>query len=162
MVIGWALQSPEQQQPVIRPLKTQCHTKLGSAEPRHLGYRGVNIKLACLGGGGGGCIATPLDDQSGSIKATRKRLKMTTLRYISGKGTGWALQSPKCRKPILQPLKTQWRRKLGSAEPRLLGTAITGWYTADWPVLGLNWSGVDPPLSSSRACLTTFLAFSVP
>ena len=27
---------------------------------------------------------------------------------------------------------------------------------------GLNWSGVDPPLSSSRACLTTFIAFSVP
>ena len=29
-------------------------------------------------------------------------------------------------------------------------------------VLGLNWSGVDPPLSSSRACLTTFIAISVP
>ena len=27
---------------------------------------------------------------------------------------------------------------------------------------GLNWSGVDPPLSSSRACLTTFIAISVP
>ena len=27
---------------------------------------------------------------------------------------------------------------------------------------GLNWSGVDPPLSPSRACLTTFIAFSVP
>ena len=27
---------------------------------------------------------------------------------------------------------------------------------------GLNWSGVDPPLSSSRVCLTTFIAFSVP
>ena len=29
-------------------------------------------------------------------------------------------------------------------------------------VMGLNWSGVDPPLSSSRACLTTFIAISVP
>jgi len=29
-------------------------------------------------------------------------------------------------------------------------------------IRGLNWSGVDPPLSSSRACLTTFIAFSVP
>ena len=27
---------------------------------------------------------------------------------------------------------------------------------------GLNRSGVDPPLSSSRACLTTFIANSVP
>ena len=27
---------------------------------------------------------------------------------------------------------------------------------------GLNWSGVGPPLSSSRACLTTFIAISVP
>ena len=27
---------------------------------------------------------------------------------------------------------------------------------------GLNRSGVDPPLSSSRACLTTFIAISVP
>ena len=27
---------------------------------------------------------------------------------------------------------------------------------------GFNWSGVDPPLSSSRACLTTFIANSVP
>ena len=28
--------------------------------------------------------------------------------------------------------------------------------------LGFNWSGVDPPLSSSRACLTAFIANSVP
>ena len=28
--------------------------------------------------------------------------------------------------------------------------------------MGLNWSGVDPPLSSSRACLTTFIANSAP
>ena len=27
---------------------------------------------------------------------------------------------------------------------------------------GFNWSGVDPPLSSSRACLTAFIANSVP
>ena len=27
---------------------------------------------------------------------------------------------------------------------------------------GLNWSGVYPPLSSSRACLTTFIAYSFP
>ena len=27
---------------------------------------------------------------------------------------------------------------------------------------GFNWSGVDPPLSSSRACLMAFIANSVP
>ena len=27
---------------------------------------------------------------------------------------------------------------------------------------GLNWSGVDPPLRSSRVCLTTLIAYSVP
>ena len=30
------------------------------------------------------------------------------------------------------------------------------------PPGGLNRSGADPPLSSSRACLTTFIANSVP
>ena len=42
---------------------------------------------------------------------------------------------------------------VGAMAPTLLSLKTRG---------GLNWSGVDPPLSSSRACLTTFIAFSVP
>ena len=66
MVKGWALQGPEPQEPVIQPLKTQYRTKLGSAEPTHLGghnNRGVHIKMliGLPGGGEGGFyIATPL------------------------------------------------------------------------------------------------------
>ena len=37
-----------------------------------------------------------------------------------------------------------------------------GWGGLGCGLAGLNWSGVDPPLSSTRACLTTFIAISLP
>ena len=51
-------------------------------------------------------------------------------------------------------LKKSFLRRL--VFPRLFGPSD------GYPPPGLNWSGVDPPLSSSRACLTTFIAISVP
>ena len=42
------------------------------------------------------------------------------------------------------------------------GGGTTGQTPWRHPPGRLNWSGVDPPLSSSRACLTTFIAISVP
>ena len=63
MVRGWALQGPEQQERVTQPLKTQSRTKLGSAEPRHLGERnnrGVHTKMPrAVWGGGGFTLLAP-------------------------------------------------------------------------------------------------------
>ena len=76
MVTRWALQGPQQQELVIQPLKTECRTQLGSAEPTHLedsNNRGVHIKMLIGLSGGVGCIATPLVislNLSGQIHAT--------------------------------------------------------------------------------------------
>ena len=56
-----------------------------------------------------------------------------------------------CHHRPQHPLQAQHRRGGGGVCAR---RGCCSW--------GLNWSGVDPPLSSSRACLTTFIAISVP
>ena len=64
--------------------------------------------------------------------------------------------------PCLMWLHYIWYRNTIRHKINAVPTLTLAWTRAWLLQGGLNWSGVDPPLSSSRACLTTFIAFSVP